>query len=92
MEKNIHVDIVVTGRVQGVWFRKYTLDEANRLGLKGWVKNLESGNVALAVEGSTLAVDQMVNWLHQGSPLSKVRQVKAVKGEWLGFSSFMIIR
>lgn len=92
MDEKIHVDIVVIGRVQGVWFRKYTMEEAHRLKLLGWVKNLNTGDVAVAVEGATEAVDAFIAWLHKGSPLSKVQEVKVTRGSWVGFASFMIIR
>lgn len=66
---------VVHGRVQGVFFRAYTQDEAVRLGLKGWVRNRPDGSVETVLEGEDSAVEQLVLWLHKGSPMSLVSGV-----------------
>lgn len=71
--KRIHV--IVEGRVQGVFFRAYTRDEAVRFGLSGWVRNCPDGSVEAVVEGEQGAVEKMVQWLHQGSPNSNVAKV-----------------
>jgi acylphosphatase len=70
------VHVIVEGRVQGVFFRAYTKEEADKLGLTGWVRNLTDGSVEALVEGETEAVDRMLYWFHQGSPGSKVLDVK----------------
>jgi acylphosphatase len=57
------VHCIVTGIVQGVGFRYYTRDEAMRLGLRGWVRNLDDGNVEVVVEGPEEALQQLVTWL-----------------------------
>ncbi|XP_073976526.1 acylphosphatase-2-like [Rhodnius prolixus] len=63
----------VFGKVQGVFFRKYTRDKAIKLGLKGFVQNTESGTVIGMVEGNRDKVDEMKEWLTKtGSPSSKV--------------------
>ena len=70
------VHVIVEGRVQGVFFRAYTKEEADKLGLTGWVRNLTDGSVEALVEGETEAVDRMLHWFQQGSPGSKVLDVK----------------
>ncbi len=71
-----HYKITISGKVQGVWFRKHTLEKALSLGLKGCVKNLPDGNVYVEVESKhSKKIDEFIRWLHQGSPLSKVEQV-----------------
>jgi acylphosphatase len=72
--KRIHV--IVEGRVQGVFFRAFTRDEALRLGLAGWVRNRPNGSVEALVEGEKSAVEKMVQWFHQGSPNSIVEKVQ----------------
>lgn len=67
--------IVVKGKVQGVWFRKYTFNEATRLGLKGFVKNEINNTVYVEAEGTLTTLNEFVKWLHKGSPLSKVSLV-----------------
>ena len=72
-EKTIHA--IVTGRVQGVYFRDYTRREAEKLGLKGWVRNVRDGSVEAVVSGEAETVDNMIAWLHEGSPMSSVTRV-----------------
>lgn len=91
MEK-VHYKINVKGIVQGVWFRKYTKDEAERLGLKGFVKNEINGNVYTEVEGPKMDVNDFIKWIHKGSPRSKVEKVSYEKGDFIGFESFKITR
>jgi len=72
--------VVVSGRVQGVFFRGHAQREAMALGLKGWVKNRPDGRVEAVVEGDATAVSEMLRWFHQGSPMSRVDAVE-VKDE-----------
>ncbi len=65
----------VTGRVQGVWFRKSTRDEATRLGLSGWVRNRSDGRVELVAEGVPDAVDRLIRWAHDGPRDARVDDV-----------------
>lgn len=65
----------VAGRVQGVFFRASTRDEARRLGLTGWVRNREDGGVELVACGVAGAVDALEQWLWQGPPSAKVESV-----------------
>lgn len=69
------IEAYVSGRVQGVSFRYYTLREARRLGLAGWVRNERDGRVHLVAEGPEAALESLVSWLHQGSPAALVRDV-----------------
>ncbi|MDD5757509.1 MAG: acylphosphatase [Desulfobulbaceae bacterium] len=72
----VRMNAVVYGRVQGVYFRDFTVKEAERLCLTGWVRNLADGAVEAEFQGEEGAVALMVNWLHQGSPLSQVSLVQ----------------
>ena len=65
----------VTGRVQGVWFRSATQDQARRLGVVGWAKNLPDGEVEVLMCGSQEAVATLEQWLHKGPPLARVESV-----------------
>ena len=80
--KRIHV--IVQGRVQGVFFRAYTKEEADRLGLVGWVRNRHDGAVEALIEGEAAAVDRMIDWLHQGSPMATVVRVQVTEEEAVG--------
>ena len=72
-QKTIHT--IIKGKVQGVFFRAYTKDEADRLGLSGWVRNLPDGSVEALISGADQNVDKMAQWLSTGSPMSEVSQV-----------------
>ena len=72
------VAIEVFGRVQGVWFRKYTSDKAIELDLKGFVKNQLDGSVYIEATGEYEMVEALINWCHDGSPLSNVDDVIVV--------------
>lgn len=69
----------IRGRVQGVGFRYYTEREAHRLGLKGWVRNLPSGEVELLAEGEEESLRRFLEWCHEGPPSAAVTGVTA---EW----------
>ena len=82
--------IVVNGRVQGVWFRGSTQEEALRLGLRGWVRNLPDGRVEAVIEGERRLLEQLLAWCRTGPPGARVAAVSArwetATGEFEGFS------
>jgi len=70
------VDFEVFGRVQGVFFRKFTHQQATSLGLRGWVKNTKTQTVVGQLEGEGKMVEQMQVWLKEtGSPKSRIDKV-----------------
>ncbi len=66
---------VVTGRVQGVGFRALTVDEAQALGLTGWVRNLADGSVELEAQGDEDSVAALLAWCAHGPPGARVTHV-----------------
>jgi acylphosphatase len=76
--------LVVSGRVQGVCFRLYTVREASRLGLRGWVRNLRSGEVEVLAEGDEAGLKALEAWCRQGPPHAAVTGVAARYGEATG--------
>lgn len=82
--------ILVKGKVQGVWFRKYTKDKADALKLSGFARNENDGNVFIEVEGKEDQIAEFINWLYKGSPLSNVHSVDVVPMEVQGYTSFDI--
>ena len=66
---------IVRGKVQGVWFRASTRDEATRLGLDGHARNLADGSVEVLAIGAADAIDTLARWLHVGPPLARVDAV-----------------
>lgn len=67
--------VVVTGRVQGVFFRDSARREAARLGVTGWVRNRDDGSVEAVYEGAVDAVEAMVAWSRVGPPSATVTAV-----------------
>jgi acylphosphatase len=70
--------VVVRGQVQGVSYRQSTVDEARRLRLRGWVRNLPDGRVEAEVEGERAAVEALVAWCRRGTPAAEVDDVEVV--------------
>ncbi len=87
----IHLKIKVTGKVQGVWFRKYTKDKAVEMGIKGFVQNKPDGSVYVEAEAEEQTIRNFLKWLETGSPLSDVDEViPMAQTKCSGFKSFEI--
>lgn len=69
------VHCIVSGRVHGVFYRASTQEQALRLGLKGWVRNMADGRVELKACGSEQQLKQLQDWLRQGPPDAQVNDV-----------------
>ena len=84
------VHIVLSGRVQGVAFRYYARNMADKLGVKGWIRNLDNGDVEAVIEGKKVAVQQMVVWCKKGPSLAVVENIsidwQAYTGEFHKFN------
>ncbi|MBU2966320.1 acylphosphatase [Amphritea sp. 2_MG-2023] len=82
----------VSGRVQGVWFRKSTLEAAQAHGLTGWVRNLDDGRVEVMAHGHEHGLLQLEAWLSIGPELATVAEVKSARVEPAEeYIEFMII-
>ena len=83
--------VIVSGRVQGVFFRYTTREVASSLGLFGWVKNRWDGKVEAVFEGERERVEEMIGWCHKGPPGAYVQNVDTQWEEYLGeFDRFSI--
>ena len=71
--QTLHLQIL--GRVQGVWFRESMRQEAERLGVTGWVCNLPDGSVEAVIQGSTAVVNALLAWTRTGPPMAQVERV-----------------
>lgn len=67
---------IVTGKVQGVFFRASTREQAQRLGLRGHADNLPDGSVQVLAVGGDSAIDALEAWLRQGPPLARVEGLR----------------
>ncbi|NCB08779.1 MAG: acylphosphatase [Bacteroidia bacterium] len=87
----IQYEIKVTGRVQGVWYRKFAEEKANELGIKGWVKNTVDGGVLLMAQGEEIELETFIDWLRIGPPLARVNKITKAKMNLLSnFDNFTI--
>ena len=81
--------VTIHGIVQGVFFRASTRDEALRIGVGGWVRNLPDGTVQALVEGEKKKVEELIGWCHKGPPGARVSKVdifwEPYKGEYMQF-------
>ena len=72
--------LIVHGRVQGVWYRGWTVDQAEALGLDGWVRNRRDGTVEILVSGSEAAVEEMIRRCHEGPSAAQVERIEETDG------------
>ena len=71
----MRVHVIIKGRVQGVYFRGYTQEEALAAGVNGWVRNLPDGSVEAVFEGELEAVERLVSWCKKWPPAARVTEV-----------------
>ena len=89
----VAVGALIRGRVQGVWYRGWTEDEASRRGLDGWVRNNEDGTVSALFVGPGAAVDAMLAACREGPLAARVDEVEAVPAAVPeGLSGFRVLR
>jgi acylphosphatase len=73
--------LVVHGKVQGVFYRDWTVATARTLGLAGWVRNLADGTVEAHLQGPAEAVERMIAQMHDGPPRARVERIAATAAE-----------
>ncbi len=84
---------LVQGTVQGIFFRQFVKEHADNLKLRGFVRNLESGEVEVVVEGESESIGRLVVFLKKGPEHAQIRNVKSEERKWSGdFSEFKILR
>lgn len=77
----MRVHLFIEGKVQGVFFRDSTRQQAEALGVSGWVRNLTDGRVEAVFEGPGDKVREMVAWCHRGPPMARVTGIVEKDGE-----------
>jgi acylphosphatase len=82
--------VTVTGRVQGVFFRAWLRDQANELGVTGWVRNCPDGRVDTHVEGEQAAVGELIERLRRGPPAAEVEDIHVWNVDTFDFEDFEI--
>lgn len=85
----VRVQIFISGKVQGVYFRSYTKRKAKRHSVKGWVRNLSDGRVETVLEGKEEDVKRVIEFCRKGPPQAEVKDIKILwkehEGEFLAF-------
>jgi acylphosphatase len=85
--------ILVTGTVQGVFFRQFVKEHADKLKLTGYVRNLESGQLEVIAEGEGESIERLSNLIKQGNEHSQIRNVIVEERKWSGdFKDFKIMK
>jgi acylphosphatase len=82
--------VIVSGRVQGVFFRDTCRHRAQEEGVAGWVSNMLDGRVEAVFEGEPFAVDRMVAWCREGTPLAQIADVEVIDEEPENETGFQI--
>ncbi|WP_175609311.1 acylphosphatase [Streptacidiphilus griseoplanus] len=83
--------VVVSGEVQGVFFRDTCRRTAAEHGVSGWVRNRADGTVEAVFEGPPEAVERVVAWSRQGPPAARVEQAEVVEEEPEGLTGFAVL-
>lgn len=83
---------MVLGRVQGVYYRANVKKQADLLGLKGWVRNLDNGCVELIAQGKEEDIEKLHRWLWQGPVLAKVENVQLEIVQIQEFKDFTVLK
>jgi acylphosphatase len=92
MAENVRARAVISGRVQGVAFRFETQWTAERIGVRGWVRNRPDGTVQALFEGERARVEEMLAWCRRGPALARVAAVDVTWEDYRGeFKEFIIL-
>ncbi len=89
-EPAIRRHVIVSGRVQGVFFRDSTRREAERLGVAGWVRNVDDGTVEAVLEGEASAVEAMLEFCRRGPERARVDSLEVAEQAVEGLRDFRI--
>lgn len=85
--------LIISGRVQGVFYRVSMVEEAQPLGIKGWVRNNPDRTVEAVIEGEDDNVNKLIEWCKKGPPGAYVEDIRITEEEYKGeFNKFSIIR
>ncbi|MCX2576338.1 acylphosphatase [Pedobacter sandarakinus] len=87
-----HLNIRVSGKVQGVFFRASTKAVADQMGIKGFVKNKKDGSVTIEAEASSFILDAFVDWCKEGPEKAVVESVEMSEGEIKNFRNFEVVK
>jgi acylphosphatase len=89
-DTHVRKRVLVSGSVQGVWFRESCREQATAAGVTGWVRNRADGRVEAVLEGVEPAVDRVVRWCHDGPRRARVEAVEVTSEVPVGESGFRV--
>jgi acylphosphatase len=87
-----HYNVIIRGKVQGVFYRASTKDKAIELGIKGYVMNMDDGSVFMEAEADQLQLDKLIQWCKRGPIGARVDHVEVEERELLNYQNFDIRR
>ncbi|WP_276359508.1 acylphosphatase [Daejeonella sp. H1SJ63] len=87
-----HLDITITGKVQGVFFRAMSKAVADQLGIKGTARNCPDGSVFIEAEGDDFSLDMFLEFCRKGSDRSVVENVTAMGAELKNYTNFEVVK
>jgi len=90
MNRRVHV--LISGRVQGVFFRSNTKDKADELSITGWVRNLSDGRVEAVFEGEEESIEKMLQWCREGPKYALVEKVEVIPEPYKGEFNIFALR
>ena len=86
------IHLKIRGKVQGVFYRATARDVAIKLGLTGWIKNTEEGDVEAMASGEKAQLDHFIDWCRQGPPEALVQSIETEERKETSFPDFRVIR
>ena len=89
MKKSIR--IFITGSVQGMFFRQFVKDQAEKINIRGFIRNLEDGRIEIFIEGNKDSVDKMLEICKNGPPHAKIRSIEEKPEAFQDFKEFKIL-
>lgn len=87
-----HINIKVTGKVQGVSFRAVTKVVADQMGIRGMIRNEKDGSVYMEAEGDDTLLEVFIEWCNEGTDRAKIENVEITPGELKHYQNFEIIK
>ncbi|MBE9599616.1 acylphosphatase [Pedobacter sp. MC2016-24] len=87
-----HIDIKISGKVQGVSFRAVTKVVADQMGVRGMIRNEADGSVYIEAEGDDTLLEVFTDWCNEGTDRAKVEHVEVTPGELKNYQNFEIIK
>lgn len=87
-----HLEITVKGKVQGVFYRASTKAVADQLGVRGYVKNADNGEVLIAAEADNATLSMFLDWCHEGPQDAEVISVESHEGELKNYRNFEVVK